>query len=158
MCGGREKPGSDTIFQRRNWFSLCRRPSCFCRPFFAGFIWIIIFDLFCVLFHYFSETWLTICDWTTRFPAFNSRRQSKAYRSIPDTVYFVLLKREEQDCSSLPAIFLLIFLNLVFRAWQLRKNERYCGKNYKYNVCIMYALGSALEKSAVWITSRCNVE
>jgi len=46
--------------------------SCFCRPFFAGFIWIIIFDLFFVLFHYFSETWLTICDWTARFPAFNS--------------------------------------------------------------------------------------
>ena len=44
--------------------------SCFCRPFFARFIWIIIFDLFFVLFHYLSETWLTICDWTARFPAF----------------------------------------------------------------------------------------
>ena len=67
----------------------------------------------------------------------------------PKQLYFVFLKNEEQDYSSLSAIF----LNLVFCGWQLRKNERDCGGggDYKFNVCTMYvlAIGSALERSAV---------
>ena len=39
-------------------------------------------------------------------------------------VYFVLIKQEERHCSFLPAIF----SNLVFYAWQLRKNKRDCAK------------------------------
>ena len=72
-------------------------------------------------------------------PAF--QLSEKAYRSISGTVYFVFLKREEQDCSSPHAIF----LNLVFPAWQLRKTSGIEGKI----INLMYALGSALEKSPV---------
>ena len=128
---------------------------CFCRiSIFAKFIWIITFDLFLLL-HNFSETLLTICDWTACFPAawqFDLSSFSKTEQGIQkypwhrEQVYFALLKQEEQDCSFSPAFF----LNLVFWAWQLRKNERYCGKNYKFNVC-MYALGSG-----TWEERRMN--
>ena len=138
-------PGFDTIFAIDFHF-VEHHSSCFCRClFFAKFIWIITFDLFLLL-HNFSETWLTICDWTACFPAawhFDLSSFSKTEQRIQKypwhrkQVYFALLKQEEQDCSFSPAFF----LNLVFWAWQLRKNERYCEKNYKFNVC-MYVSGA----------------
>ena len=54
----------------------------------------------------------------------NTEQGIKKYSWHLKQVYFILLKQEEQHCSSLPAIF----SNLVFCAWQLRKNKQDCGK------------------------------
>ena len=54
----------------------------------------------------------------------NTEQEIQKYSWHFQQVYFILLKQEEQHCSSLPAIF----SNLVFCAWQLRKNKQDCGK------------------------------
>ena len=72
-------------------------------------------------------------QYATEVPAFqpltvssfsNTEQGIQKYSWHLKQVYFVLLKQEEQHCSSLPAIF----SNLVFCAWQQRKNKRDCGK------------------------------
>lgn len=72
-------------------------------------------------------------QYATEVPAFqpltvssfsNTEQGIQKYSWHLKQVYFILLKQEEQHCSSLPAIF----SNLVFCAWQLRKNKQDCGK------------------------------
>ena len=84
----------DFLFFRRLFFLLCKI------SIFVGFIRIIFTcDLF-ALFHNFSETWLTMCDWSARLPALDSfiilehrTGNTKVFMAFSTSIFYIVKTR-----------------------------------------------------------------
>ena len=129
MYEERERPGSDIIFSRHNWFPLCRRPFfCFCR-------YLYLQDSFESLHSTFSCSSITSrkhgSQYATQLPAFQPLTVSSFSKTKQDIQKYFLHRKQVFLCvlkakGARLNFFTHHFPQFSVFAWQLRENELYC--------------------------------